>query len=169
MDDTPWMRRGRSRRHAVHRGVERLRGGSAVSVALTFALLAALVGCGGVAPAAGFTVELPDTVTLTAGDTAGTPLHVKVTYGATYDQRVRVSANTATAGLHVLRSDDARPLAQAPVTLSGSGTVNLDVVADADAQTTNAYVVISAIGVDANGNDAGLPRHDMKVVFTFTP
>lgn len=140
------------------------------------AFLLAAGGCGRT-PASdssqAFAFDVPSQVALVKGAPGGTLVRASVTFAPTYRSRVRVTRGTPTAGVTVLYDADgggpgpAVDLNLADVVLDDSADVWLRFLAAVDAQDVNAYVVLTAAGVDASGRTRGLPSKPEKVVFAF--
>lgn len=147
--------------------------GLAWGVASLVALLAACSAPPLSAPSRSFTLEVPAEVALVKGDPAGTLVWARVRFGAGYAERVWLHRGQPTSGITVAYDPDgdgpepARDLNQTDLVLDASADVGLRVSASASAQDVNAYVVLTATGVDAAGRDAGLPTRSEKVRFTF--
>lgn len=124
-------------------------------------------------PSRSFTLEVPAEVALVKGDPGGALVWARVRFGPGYADRVWVRRGQPTAGVVVAYDPDgdgpqpAIDLNQADLVLDASADVGLRFVASSNAQDVNAYVVLTATGVDGGGRPTGLPTLSEKIRFTF--
>lgn len=163
----------RHRARAAGRCAPARRGGAWATVVVLCALLVACSRSAASDPSRSFTLEVPARVTLVKGDPVGTLVPVRVTFGPAYAERVRLRRGQPTSGITVRYDPDgdgpeaATDLNQIDLVLDASADLSLRIAATASAQDVNAYVVLTAAGVDGSGREAGLPTRSEKVRFTF--
>ena len=114
--------------------------------------------CGSTTPPAGaFALDFSScSVRVTKGNANGTTLTVTVTFGAAFEDNVRLTSNNPTSGVTV--TFNGQDINQQDLILTFGQSVDLQVVAASNADDENAFMEIIGQGISDSGSTSGRPR-----------